>query len=209
MHVVLPWPGSVDPLPGLQAQGEGPGESTTPKRFSPGLGSIVRGWWEQPARVLAKRPLEAAGEVFQRERAGCAQRPHRPGAGPSRAPAPGQPCPDLPGLRGYCPSKGQAAGTGSRHARAPPQAHPRWCLSPGPRPRLRPPWRGGCWQGLSPHCKVLELRGPRQREETSMGLDAQDLFGPAASGQQGEQEAQCAPRSALPLPTQAASPAAA
>ena len=34
-------------------------------------------------------------------------------------------------------------------------------------------------------------------------MDAQALFGPAASGQQGEQEAHCAPRSALPLPTQA------
>ena len=32
---------------------------------------------EQPARVLANRPLEAAGEVFQRERAVSVQRPHR------------------------------------------------------------------------------------------------------------------------------------
>ena len=100
VHVVLPWPGSVDPRPGPQAQGQGTGENTTPKRFSPGLGSIVRGWREERARVLANRPLEAAGEVFQRERAGFAQRSHRPGAGPSMAPAPGQPCPDLPGLRG-------------------------------------------------------------------------------------------------------------
>ena len=35
----------------------------------------MRGWRVHPARVLAKRPLEAAGEVFQRERAGFAQRP--------------------------------------------------------------------------------------------------------------------------------------
>ena len=34
-------------------------------------------------------------------------------------------------------------------------------------------------------------------------MDAQDPFGPAASGQQGEQEAHCAPRSALSLPIQA------
>ena len=38
----------------------------------------------QPTRVLANRPLEAAGEVFQRERAGFAQRPHRPEAEPAR-----------------------------------------------------------------------------------------------------------------------------
>ena len=30
---------------------------------------------EQPARVLANRPLEADGEVFMRETAGSAQRP--------------------------------------------------------------------------------------------------------------------------------------
>ena len=34
-------------------------------------------------------------------------------------------------------------------------------------------------------------------------MDAQALARPAASGQQGEQEAHCTPRSALPLPTQA------
>ena len=36
-----------------------------------------------------------------------------------------------------------------------------------------------------------------------MAVDAQDPFGPAASGQQGEQEAHCAPRSALSLNKQA------
>ena len=38
----------------------------------------MRGLREQPARVLAKRSLEAAGEAFKRESAGSAQRPHRP-----------------------------------------------------------------------------------------------------------------------------------
>ena len=69
MHVVLPWSASVAPLPGPQAQGQGPGESNTPKRFSPGLGSVVRARREQRAGVLANPPLEAAGEVFQWERA--------------------------------------------------------------------------------------------------------------------------------------------
>ena len=129
VHVVLPWPGSVDARPGPQAQGQGPGESTTPKLFSPGLGSIVRSWQEQQARVLANRPLEAAGEVFQRERAGCAQRPHRPGAGPSRAPAPGQPCTDLPGLRGggvTAPPRCRLRGLGQDM----PSCHP-WLIHAG------------------------------------------------------------------------------
>ena len=47
----------------------------------------MRGLREQPARVLANWPLEAAGEVFKRERAGSVQRPHRPKAEPSTAPA--------------------------------------------------------------------------------------------------------------------------
>ena len=42
----------------------------------------MRGVREQPARVLTNRPLEAAGEVFKRESAGSAQRPHRPKAEP-------------------------------------------------------------------------------------------------------------------------------
>ena len=46
----------------------------------------MRGLRVHPARVLANRPLEAAGEVFQRERAGSAQRPQRPEAEPSTAP---------------------------------------------------------------------------------------------------------------------------
>ena len=61
---------------------------------------------EQPARVIANRPLEAAGEVFQRERAVSVPRPHRPEAEPSTAPALGLPGPDLPGLKWYCPMKG-------------------------------------------------------------------------------------------------------
>ena len=44
----------------------------------------MRGLRVQPARVLANRALETAAEVFQRERAGSAQRPHRPEAQPAR-----------------------------------------------------------------------------------------------------------------------------
>ena len=103
LHVLLTWPVRVDPLAGPQAQGQGPLERTTTKRFSPGLRRRVRGLRVQPARVLANRPLEAAGQVFQRERAGSAQRPHRPEAQPSTAPALGQPGRDLPGLSGTAP----------------------------------------------------------------------------------------------------------
>ena len=71
----------------------------------------MRGWRLHPARVLAKRPLEAAGEVLQWERASSAQRSHRPEAEPSMDPAVGQPCPDIPGLHGYCPRKGQTVGS--------------------------------------------------------------------------------------------------
>ena len=46
----------------------------------------MRGLRVHPARVLANRPLAAAGEVFQRERAGSAQRSQRPEAEPSTAP---------------------------------------------------------------------------------------------------------------------------
>ena len=42
---------------------------------------------EQPYRVLANGPLEAAGEVFKRESAGSAQRSHSPKAEHSTAPA--------------------------------------------------------------------------------------------------------------------------
>ena len=80
---------------------------------------------EEPARVPAKGSLEAAGEVFQRERTGFAQRPHRPEAEPSMAPSLGQPCPDLPGLQWYCPMKEQVVGSVSRHAQVPAQAQPR------------------------------------------------------------------------------------
>ena len=44
----------------------------------------MRSLREQPARVLANRPLEAAGEVFQRERAGFAQRPQGQRQNPAR-----------------------------------------------------------------------------------------------------------------------------
>ena len=79
---------------------------------------------EQPARVLADRHLEAAGEVFKRESAGSAQRPHRPKAEPSTAPALSEPGPDLPGLQWYRPMKGKAAGGVCRHARAPHRLSP-------------------------------------------------------------------------------------
>ena len=78
----------------------------------------------QPARVLANRPLAAAREVFQRERASSAQRPHRLEAEPSTDAALGQPGPDLPGLQWYCPMKEQVAGSVSRHARAPHNLSP-------------------------------------------------------------------------------------
>ena len=79
----------------------------------------MRGLREQPARVLANRPLEGAREVFKRERAGSAQRPHRPKAEPSTAPALGKHGPDLPGLHCYCPMKGKAVKGVCRHAGAP------------------------------------------------------------------------------------------
>ena len=60
--------------------------------------------------MLANPPLEAAGEVFQGEWAGSTLRPHGPEARSPMAPAPGQPCPDLPGIQGYFPMKWQAAG---------------------------------------------------------------------------------------------------
>ena len=61
----------------------------------------MRGLWEQLARVLANRPLEAAGAVFQWERPGSTQGPHRPKAEPSTDPALGHPVPDFPGLQWY------------------------------------------------------------------------------------------------------------
>ena len=60
-----------------------------------------------------------------------------------------------------------------------------------------------CGQGLSPHRQGLEVRGLWQREGGSKGADAQALARQAVSAQQGEKEAHCAPRSALPLHTQA------
>ena len=79
---------------------------------------------EQPARVLANQPLKAAGELFKWERAGAAQRPHRPKADHSTAPALGEPGPDLPDLYWYCPMKGKAASGVCRHARAPHRLSP-------------------------------------------------------------------------------------
>ena len=57
--------------------------------------------------------------------------------------------------------------------------------------------------GLSPHCSRPGNRALWQREEGRDGVDGQGLFGPAASGQQEEQQAHCVPKSALPLPTRA------
>ena len=106
--------------------------------------------WEQGARLAgipgksaSKPSFGSSRDVFQRERAGSALRPHRPEAEPSMAPALGQPWPDLPGLQGYCPMKGQAARCVSRHAWGPPQAQPCQGLAPGLRPQVRPTERGG------------------------------------------------------------------
>ena len=54
---------------------------------------------------------------------------------------------------------------------------------------------------LSPHCSSPGNRALWQSEQGRNGVDGQALLVPAASGQQGEQEAHCSPRSALPLPT--------
>ena len=51
------------------------------------------------------------------------------------------------------------------------------------------------------HCSSPGARALWQREEGRNGVDDQALFGPASTGQQGEQEAHCAPKLALPLPT--------
>ena len=56
---------------------------------------------------------------------------------------------------------------------------------------------------LSPPCNGSGARGLWQREGESMGVDAHALFGPEAAGQQGEKEAHCVPRSALPFHTRA------
>ena len=83
-----------------------------------------RGLRVQLARVLANRHFEAAGEVFKWERAGSAQRQHRPKADHSTAPALDEPGPDLPGLNWYCPMKGKAAAGVCRHASAPDRLSP-------------------------------------------------------------------------------------
>ena len=74
--------------------------------------------------MVAHQPLETADEVFQRKRAGCAQRPLKPEAEPSMVPALGEPCPDILGLQGYCPRNGKPAGSVSD--------------VPGPLPRFSP-----------------------------------------------------------------------
>ena len=79
---------------------------------------------EQPVRVLENQPLKADGEVLKWERAGSAQRPHRPKSEHSTAPALGEPGPDLPGLYWYCPMKGKAARGVCRDGRAPHRLRP-------------------------------------------------------------------------------------
>ena len=64
MHVVLPWPGSVGPLAGLQAQRQGPWEKTTPKRFSPRPGSRVGGMRGKQAS-LGEGVAASRGECLQ------------------------------------------------------------------------------------------------------------------------------------------------
>ena len=141
----------------------------------------------QSLRVLAKRSLEEHGEVFQWERASSAQRPHRPEAEPSMAPALGQPCPDIPGLHGYCPRKRQAAGS-VRHAREHRWGQPRRAFPLG-LGLIAAYLEGRCRKGVSPHCQGLEVGGLWQREEGSKGADAQALARQAVSVQQGEKEA--------------------
>ena len=50
---------------------------------------------------------------------------------------------------------------------------------------------GRCGQGLSPHRQGLEVGGLWQREGGNKWEDAQDLAGPAASGQQGARGPLC------------------
>ena len=78
----------------------------------------------QLARVLANWHFEAAGEVFKWERAVSAQRPHRPKAEHSTAPARGEPGQDIPGLHRYCSMKGMAARGVCRQARDPHRLSP-------------------------------------------------------------------------------------
>ena len=56
---------------------------------------------------------------------------------------------------------------------------------------------------MSPHHQGLEVGWLRHMEGGSKLVDAQGLVRPADSSQQGEKEAHCAPRLALPLHTQA------
>ena len=45
------------------------------------------------------------------------------------------------------------------------------------------------------------VQGPLAEEEGRNGVDGQAVFGQASTGQQGQQQAHCAPKSALPLST--------
>ena len=96
----------------------------------------MRGLREQPARVLANRPLEAAGKCSTGRGPVLAQRPHRPEAEHSMDPALGQPGPDLPGLELYCPVKGLAAGGMCRYARASHRLNAAWVF----------PWAAAVWR---------------------------------------------------------------
>ena len=63
-----------------------------------------------PTRVLANQPLEVAGWSSRGRGLVWLRGPHRPEAEPSMGPALGQHFLDFPGLQGYCPIKGHAAG---------------------------------------------------------------------------------------------------
>ena len=84
----------------------------------------MRGLREQPARVLANRPLKQPGSVLLGEGRFCSEVPEASGL-TQNAPCPWQPGPDLPGLQWNWPMKKQVAGSVSRHARAPSKAQPR------------------------------------------------------------------------------------
>ena len=155
----------------------------------------------QPASAC-KAAFGSSREVLQWERAASAQRSHRPEAEPSMDPAVSQPCPDIPGLQGYYPRKGQAAGSMSDMPRHLPRVSPARAFPQG-LGRIEAYLEGRCGQDISPHCQSLDEQGFWQREGGSKWADPQALARPAASAQQGEKEAHCAPRSALPLEKQA------
>ena len=120
-------------------------------------------------------------------------------------PCPGQPCPYIPGLQRYCPRKRQAAGSMSDMPGRLPRVSPIRAFPLG-LGLMEDYSQGWCGQGVSPHCQGLEVGGLWQREWGCMWADAQALSRPTASAQQGEKEAHCAPKLALPLHTQAVLP---